>query len=72
ITRAAARETLMERYFAAVGVATAADARKLFQWRPRDVTRALSGLVERDLLRELPGATPSKTRYLWCEVTADG
>lgn len=72
ITRAAARETLMERYFAAVGVATAADARKLFQWRPREVTRALSGLLERGLLRELPGATPSKTRYLWHEVTADG
>ena len=72
IARSAARETLMERYFSAVGMATAAEARKLFQWRPREVSQAVSGLVERGLLRELAGATPSKTRYVWHEVTAAG
>ena len=45
IARPAAREALLRHYFAALGAATAADVRKLFQWKPRDVQSTLARLV---------------------------
>ena len=50
ITRGAAREKLALLYLAAVGAATAADIRKLFQWKPREVEQVLEKLVALDEL----------------------
>lgn len=46
ITRRAAREKLVTLYFAAVGAATPAGIRQLFQWKPRQVSQVLQKLVE--------------------------
>lgn len=46
ITRQAARAKLVALYLDAVGAATEADVRKLFQWEPRDVRRTLTCLIE--------------------------
>ncbi len=46
ITRKAAREKLAALYFEGVGAATAADVRRLFQWKPKEVERTLQTLVE--------------------------
>lgn len=46
ITRAKARQKLTTLFFEAVGAATAADVRRLFQWKPKEVDRTLDGLVQ--------------------------
>ena len=46
ITRTMAREKLMTLYFNAVGAATAADARRLFQWKRKEVDNTLNTMVE--------------------------
>jgi hypothetical protein len=46
ITRTMAREKLMTLYFNAVGAATAADARRLFQWKRKEVDNTLNKMVE--------------------------
>lgn len=45
ITRPEAREKLAGLYFNAVGASTAADLRKLFQWRPAEVDKTLQRLT---------------------------
>jgi hypothetical protein len=45
IGRSEAREKLARLYFQAVGAATPAEVRKLFQWTPAEVTRTLAGLA---------------------------
>lgn len=51
LTRQDARQTLVQHYFRAVGAAGADDVRKLFQWKPREVQRTLTVLLERGFLR---------------------
>jgi hypothetical protein len=51
ITRRQARRKLLALYFGAVGAATAADARRLFQWNPRDVKRTLETMMENGQLQ---------------------
>lgn len=51
ITRRAAREKLLGCYFDSVGAATAAEAVKLFQWKPPEVQRTLHALVDSGRLR---------------------
>ena len=46
ISRKAACQKLVELYFDSVGAATMADARRLFQWKPREVKATLQALVE--------------------------
>jgi len=46
ITRAAARQQLAGLYLAAVGAATSAQVRKVFQWKQGDVEAALAHLAE--------------------------
>lgn len=43
----AAREKLVTLFLAAVGAATAADVRRLWQWKPREVEQVLQKLVEK-------------------------
>ena len=45
IGRREARETLMDLYFSSVGAATVSDVRKIFQWPPDDVNRALENMT---------------------------
>lgn len=51
IKRSQARQKLLRLYFASLGAATAAEARKLFQWPKKDMDRALEALVESETLR---------------------
>ena len=51
IKRGQARLSLLSLYFTSLGAATAADARKLFQWPKKDMDRALETLVEQETLR---------------------
>jgi hypothetical protein len=46
ITQRSARQKLTEWFFEAVGAATVADVRRLFQWKPREVERTLQTMVE--------------------------
>ena len=69
ITRSQARQKLLQLYFASVGAATAADARKLFQWRPQDLSRTIEALQEQRLLHSQPSDTPTKTLYIWHEAS---
>lgn len=46
ISHQAARRKLVELYFDSLGAARAADVRRLFQWRPPQVTETLRSLVE--------------------------
>jgi hypothetical protein len=46
ITRMAAREKLTGLYLDAVGAATMADVRRVFQWKPEEVQRTLHAMVE--------------------------
>jgi hypothetical protein len=46
IRRLDARHHLLAHYFRTVGAATAAEARKLFQWSRKDLDRALASLVD--------------------------
>ena len=46
IRRGQARQKLLSLYFTSMGAATAAQARKLFQWPKKDLDRALTFLVE--------------------------
>ena len=46
ITHRAARQKLVGLYLDSVGAATAADARRLFQWKPKEVERTLEALVD--------------------------
>jgi hypothetical protein len=46
ITRREARAKLAVLYFDAVGAATAADVRRVFQWKPKEVERTLQTIVE--------------------------
>ena len=46
ITRNAARQKLTALFFDGVGAATAADVRRLFQWKPKDLNRALQAIVQ--------------------------
>jgi hypothetical protein len=58
ITRRQAQQKLTSLYFASLGAATAAEVRKLFQWRPAEVSRTLQQLVDGGLLYDscqLPG-----------------
>ncbi len=55
---AEARRTLLDHAFAALGAATTAAVRRLFQWRPADLDRALAQLAAAGALRDgvaLPG-----------------
>ena len=47
-----ARQKLVSLYFDSVGAATAAEVRKLFQWRKKDIERTLDSLVEQDKIQE--------------------
>ncbi|NUQ37114.1 MAG: winged helix DNA-binding domain-containing protein [Caldilineales bacterium] len=51
LSRQAARTLLLARYFQAMGAAPPAAPRKLFQWRPADLTAALDALAAQGLLR---------------------
>jgi hypothetical protein len=51
IKRGEARQKLLSLYFASMGAATAAEARKLFQWPKKDLDRALAALVDNETLR---------------------
>jgi hypothetical protein len=51
ITRKEARQKLTALYFAAVGAATVADVRRLFQWKSKEVERTLHALVDNHHLR---------------------
>jgi hypothetical protein len=51
IKRSEARKSLLTLYFESLGAATAAEARKLFQWPKKDLDRALDALVEDGTLR---------------------
>ena len=51
IKRGEARQKLLGLYFASLGAATAAEARKVFQWPKKDLDRALLVLVEGGALR---------------------
>ncbi len=51
IARRQAREKLLALYFDAVGAATAAGARRLFQWKPREVKCTLEGMVKNGQLQ---------------------
>ena len=51
IKRAQARQKLLSLYFTSMGAATAADARKLFQWPKKDMDRALEALLEQKTVR---------------------
>lgn len=58
ITRRQAHQKLASLYFASLGAATEAEVRKLFQWRPAEVSRTLQQLVDEDFLFDgcqLPG-----------------
>ena len=46
ITRNAARQKLTALFFDGVGAATAADVRRLFQWKPKDLNRTLQTIVQ--------------------------
>ena len=46
IKRGQARQQLLSLFFGSLGAATAAEARKLFQWPKRDLDRALAALAE--------------------------
>lgn len=52
ITRKEARHKLTTLYFNAVGAATAADVRRLFQWKTAEVERTLQAIMESDRLRD--------------------
>ena len=68
IGRRDAQGRLARCYFAAVGVATAGEMRKLFQWRPRDIEAALELLVSEGDLIAVPGRTPSQTQFVWRQL----
>jgi hypothetical protein len=51
IKRNQARQELLALYFASMGVATVAEARKLFQWSKKDLDRALNALVDQGSVR---------------------
>ena len=60
ITRRAARQALLSRYFDSLGAATASDFRKLFQWPPADTNRALEALIDAGYIKpgyEIEGRT---------------
>ena len=60
ITRRAARQALLSRYFDSLGAATASDVRKLFQWPPADTNRALEALIDAGYIKpgyEIEGRT---------------
>lgn len=50
ISRKEAREKILSAYFAAMGAATAEEARKLFQWKAGDVGKTLAALVAKGVL----------------------
>ncbi|UCG25433.1 MAG: winged helix DNA-binding domain-containing protein, partial [Chloroflexota bacterium] len=50
IKRSQARQKLLSLFFGSLGAATAAEARKLFQWSKKDLDRTLAVLVESELL----------------------
>jgi hypothetical protein len=51
IKRSYAHQELLKLYFTSVGAATAAEARKLFQWPKRDLDRAMDALVETGIVQ---------------------
>jgi len=51
IKRSQARQKLLALYFTSLGAATAAEARKLFQWPKKDFDRTVEALVEGEKLR---------------------
>jgi len=70
LTRAAARRHLLTTALVSLGVATEADLRKLFQWRPQELQPALTALVEAGTLRAEPGLRPRQTRYVLASLLA--
>jgi hypothetical protein len=68
IGRGEAREKLACLYFSAVGAATEGEMRKLFQWKPADVKRALEALLASGRLVALPGDSPGATVCLLPEL----
>jgi len=50
IKRREARQKLLSLYFASMGAATAAEARKIFQWPKKDLDRSLTALVDNGTL----------------------
>ncbi len=50
IPEPAARQHLLTAYFASVGAATQREAQKLFAWRLEDLTRALTSMINQNLL----------------------
>jgi uncharacterized protein YcaQ len=68
IGRGEAREKLACLYFHAVGAATEGELRKLFQWKPADVKRALEALLASGAIVTVPGPTPGATLYLLPDV----
>lgn len=65
IGRGEARSRLAQAYIASVGVACLGDVRKVFQWRLRDVQRALQQLAEQGTLVRLEDPEGSEPRYAW-------
>jgi hypothetical protein len=66
-----ARRRLTGLYIASIGAATAADVRRLFQWKPRDVQHTLDAMVADGCLHAgytLQGQTDE--HYVWPEVLA--
>lgn len=65
VGRGEARRKLTKIYLASVGVAGSGDVRKVFQWRLRDVRRALEQLREQGLLIECEDPADGEERYAW-------
>jgi hypothetical protein len=64
IGRGEARQILARRYLDAVGAATEGELRKLFQWKPGDVTRTLEMLQEAGYIVAGAGPQAGQTRYV--------
>ena len=65
IGRGEARERLALLYLASVGAATSGEARKVFQWRPREVRGVLQRLVEDGRLDYQPDTADGSGHYIW-------
>ena len=72
IGRGEARQMLARRYFEAVGAATEGEMRKMFQWKPADVSRTLQALQEAGPIVSVPGATARETRYVLSTLLEHG
>jgi hypothetical protein len=70
IARGEARQQLVRRYLASVGVATTGEVRKVFQWRLRDARRALGALTTQGTLQAIEDPESGELRYVWPRLVA--